>query len=406
MATKVIIPSSAYLKRITKELKSNSRIRSRNAPSSGHKERTDHIHNIIKNSPTNNNQIRKRSGIKAHALEHLSVFIMDEEDINEEYLRQELDAEIHDNFIVSSVAPVHSSPEDETTLPEFWHKDKLKVSESGLTGKGIVVGVLDSGIYAEHQEFDGKSIVFAHFDKDGKLVDDQAKDFGTHGTHVCGLLAGKNAGIAPDASLVVAAVLTENGGTAGYLGQILGGLNWLLGGNSTEKNTGVHLINASIESASGFNDYLYSTLETAQTNPGTLMIAAIGNNGSKGVNSDTSPGNYNLTLGVGALDQDDNVASFSAWGTVSEMDNISKPDLSAPGVYLYSSLPGVPGNRYFKQSGTSMASPVVCGVAALLLEDKPDLIFQPDVLKSNLINTVVPISDTERGGKGRVNIVK
>jgi len=411
MASKIIIPSSDFLKKLDEKLKSTPKKRSssKSGLNSNHiTDRINHIHNIIQNSPIQKNNARgvSRSSLPIHTLEHLSVFIMDEEHIHEEYLMSELGAKVHDNVLISSVAPVKAAsvetteaPEAESQLPDFWHKDKLEVSKTDLTGKGINVGVLDSGIYAKHQEFEGKNIVFAHFDKDGKYVDDNAKDYGTHGTHVCGLLAGKNAGIAPDAQLTVAAVLTENYGTAGYLGQILGGLNWLLGSDNA-----VHLINASVESSSGFNDYLYSTLETAQTNPGTLMIAAIGNNGSQGENSDNSPGNYNLTIGVGALDQDDNVASFSSWGTVSEMGGIKKPDLSAPGVYLYSSLPGVPGNRYWKQSGTSMASPVACGVAALLIEQNPDLLHNPDQLKSDLIERVVPISDTTRGGVGRVNI--
>ncbi|STC94363.1 Subtilisin DY [Chryseobacterium carnipullorum] len=141
----------------------------------------------------------------------------------------------------------------------------------------------------------------------------------------------------------------------------------------------------------------------ALTDPGTLMIAAIGNNGSKGKNSDSSPGNYDLTLGIGALDENDKVASFSSWGTVAQLGNINKPDISAPGVWLYSSLSG-PGNQYFKQSGTSMASPVAAGIAALLLERQPELITQPLKLKELLLNMVIPLQDTERAGKGRINL--
>ena len=380
MASKIIIPSYNYLQQLEEKHGVHKSLK------------LDHIHKVIKSTPT-----KKRKAIQPiHTLDHLHTFVLDEEDIHEEYLKNELEAEVHDNVIISSVQPTGAAQETVTGLPDFWHKQKLDLSATTLTGKGINVGVLDSGIYVQHQEFKGKNITFAHFDKNGKMTDQVAKDFGVHGTHVCGLLAGNYAGVAPEASLTVAAVLTESGGRAGYFAQILGGLNWLL-----SKDNGVHLINASLESAAGFNNYLYSSLQTAQTSPGTLMVAAIGNDGIKGVNSDTSPGNYNLTIGVGALDQQDNVASFSSWGTVSEMGGIKKPDFSAPGVNLYSSYPGAPGNKYLKQSGTSMAAPVACGVAALLIQQNPSLLYTPEVLKSQLIDGVAPISDVTRGGKGR-----
>ncbi|MEM1321315.1 MAG: S8 family serine peptidase [Bacteroidota bacterium] len=404
MAYKIVIPSESFMDELNKSLAASQA--GYEAGSILPRTRSMHVEQMILNAPS-----RKSGGGTIpqqhfHSLHNLCSFVIDSDHLDEDYFRAVFDAQIHENVKVASVTPTELSAEHKTHLPEFWHKEKLKVGEQSWTGQGITVGVLDSGIYTAHQEFEGKTVKFAEFDKNGRLVGNTAKDFGTHGTHVCGLLAGKNAGIAPDAALTVAAVLTENGGEAGYLAQILGGLNWLLGDGTTEgPDAAIHLINASIETSPGFNDYLYAALKNATTTPGTLMVAAIGNDGSKGVNSDTSPGNYDLTIGVGALNEDDEVASFSSWGKVEELNNISKPDLSAPGVWLYSSLAG-PGNLYFKQSGTSMASPVACGVAALLLEKEPDLRYQPEKLKELLIKAVVPVSDKERAGAGRVNIIE
>ncbi|KFF24430.1 hypothetical protein IW16_19070 [Chryseobacterium vrystaatense] len=407
MAVKIVIPSKAFLQDLESR---GQRLRSAGPGLDLHsaKGKTAHIHDLIQNGP---NQKKMRSALAAsrsqgvyHALANLCTFVIDEEQIDESYFKNAFDATIRENVEVASVTPAEISQESLATLPEFWHKKKLNLDGS-LTGRNINVGVIDSGIYASHQEFAGKQIKFAEFDSVGKLVGTTPKDYGTHGTHVCGLLAGKNAGVAPDASLTVAACLTERGGTAGYLAQILGGLNYLLeqGSDNDTQEGRVHLINASIESASGFNDYLHGALDMALTEPGTLMIAAIGNNGSKGKNSDSSPGNYDLTLGIGALDENDQVASFSSWGTVAQLGNITKPDISAPGVWLYSSLSG-PGNQYFKQSGTSMASPVAAGIAALLLERQPELITQPLKLKELLLNMVIPLQDVERAGKGRINL--
>lgn len=403
MAYKIVTPSvkfSAYLQSQKPLLKNGlTGVELHTA-----KGRTRHIHDIIKNAPSKS--FLKRGQKKEYfILDNLSSFIMDEEDINEAYFRDTFDVIIHDNFEVSSINPTEGAISNaQSTLPDFWHKRKLNLSSLNLTGKNVNIGVLDSGIYSSHQEFEGKLIKFAEFDALGQFKGIIPKDYGTHGTHVCGLLAGNNAGVAPDVSLTVVACLTERGGTAGYLAQILGGLNYLLeqgnNGNTDEK---IHIINASIESSSGYNDYLHAALNTAITEPGTLMVAAIGNNGSLGEDSDSSPGNYDLTLGIGALDENDVVASFSSWGMVAQSGNISKPDLSAPGVSLYSSLSG-PGNRYFQQSGTSMASPIVAGMAALLLEREPELLLQPLKIKQKLIDLVVAIPNPVRAGHGRVNL--
>src|SRR6202000_2714661 len=117
-------------------------------------------------------------------------------------------------------------------------------------------------------------------------------------------------------------------GPVGYLAQIASGLNWLLSTafRGPDDDPGVDVVNASFGGA-GYDAYLYTPLAQARLALGTLMIAAIGNNGEHGINKHGSPGNYDITVGVGAVDRDGTVAPFSDWGTVSQHPGTAKPDL-------------------------------------------------------------------------------
>ena len=84
--------------------------------------------------------------------------------------------------------------------------------------------------------------------------------------------------------------------------------------NSFRTDPGVDVVSASLCST-GYNNYLYQSLANARISPGTGMIAAIGNNGANGINNHGSPGNYDIVLGIGAVDNVDSVAPFSDWGT-------------------------------------------------------------------------------------------
>lgn len=298
----------------------------------------------------------------------------------------------HDPIVATSVS---------TSLPSrLWHLEKIGVTpyhNRGLKGAGITVGVLDSGIDAAHPEFLGKAIHFAAFDTGGVHRPLAAMDYGTHGTHVSGILAGRKIGVAPEASLAVAAVMTENGGTVGYLAQILAGLNWLI---QTQFPTAiVSLINASIGKL-GYDGYALDAISNARDLFGVSVMAAIGNSGPT-ENQHHSPGNYNCVMGVGATDERDQIAQFSSFGTVPEHGGIRKPDLCAPGVAIISALPG---GRYGAADGTSMATPVVTGLSALLVQEDTALLDAPDVLRDAIFGRTVPLPDIVRAGHGRVQL--
>jgi len=312
-----------------------------------------------------------------------------------------------------SVGP--SAEHDSTTSPakaagfqsaDFWHLTKIRYQAArGLSGKGVVIGVADTGCDPDHPELDGKIKAFRAFGRNGRpLPQAKARDFGNHGTHVAALAAGARMGVARDADLAVAAVLIERddrGQMGGYIAQILAGLNWLLQGGEGLSQP-VDIVNASF-GIGGYAAAYYASLSNARTISGIQVVAAIGNGGRNGMGNHTSPGNYDICLGVGATNADDHSCAYSDWGHVAAHPGVSKPDLSAPGDRIWSAAPG---GGYRSDSGTSMAAPLVAGTAALLMEAHPALRDDPDALVKALKKLTVALdpASATRGGAGRVDL--
>ena len=320
-------------------------------------------------------------------LDSLNVYLV--EDLNpEEQASLEGIADVLENIEIDMVQPLSSGYDDDNT----WHLDDTNAAAAwsqGFRGQGVRIGVMDTGIDPDHPEFAGKHISFMEFDTTGFPISTTPRDAGDHGTHVAGIATGATCGVAPDADLAVAAVLTsqgQNGQMVGYLAQILAGYNWLVHNNHDDSG-GVSkcaVINASL-GASGFSNYLYSSVDMQLTTLKTsLLVAAIGNAGLAGVNNHGSPANYDIAAGVGAVDNSGIVAPFSDWGL--EATHMAlKPDLCAPGVDIRSAIPG---GGYARKSGTSMATPAAAAAAALLLQKHPGYLRNPRSLRSALIALV------------------
>jgi subtilisin family serine protease len=273
------------------------------------------------------------------------------------------------------IASKHIPARVELRTTHSWGLEKTEAlacwGAFGARGEGAKVAVLDTGVNAGHPDLAGRIDDFARFDQRGRLVAhgvDKASDFDGHGTHVCGTVAGGNAGgrwigMAPQARLLVARVLDPSGGTDE---QILKGIEWAVA-------AGADVINLSLGDLSWspevVDTYTAALLRARQA--GSLVVAAIGNDGHQ---TSGGPGNDLYALSVGATDIDDRVAAFSGGRThVIERSGAidaqylpivyAKPDISAPGVDVRSSVKG--GWAY--ESGTSMAAPHVAGAAALLL---------------------------------------
>jgi subtilisin family serine protease len=325
----------------------------------------------------------------ARVLEGLNVILAD--DLDEKTIARLRDrAEVLENVEIPGIEPVATEADAGCT---DWHLSKINVGaarKKGLKGAGVRVGILDTGIDATHREFRGRHIQFMEYDTNGFALSTSPRDSGSHGTHVAGLVAGATYGVAPDADLAVAAVLTTvtPRGNSGYLAQILAGLNWLAHSNHAPAGSPISqcpILNASLGSP-GYNRYLSSSLHVIRQVPAAQLTGAIGNEGRSGVNNHGSPGNYDIVAGIGATDPSDVVADFSDWG-IEAGSGALKPDLSAPGVEVCSAIPG---GGYAPKSGTSMASPIVAGAQALLIQQTPSLATRPAALFTRILRLVDP----------------
>ncbi len=269
-------------------------------------------------------------------------------------------------------------PPDLGDMP--WHLDAVDARSAhgrGITGKGVWIGIADSGIDASHSEFAGREVSFAEFDKKGTLLDTAPHDSHPqgHGTHVAGIACGHKVGIAPGAALAVALVLPKGDGT---ISQVAKGINWLATLQRPDGQSGVDILNLSFCSTDAkgidiYADFFKPAIDSA-VDLGIEVVAAIGNTGD---GHHGSPGNYANVLGIGAIDHKDAVWAQSCGGSVPQEGGVTKPDYFAPGVKVYSA---VSGGGYACLNGTSMAAPVAAGVAALILQEKgPDVKLRDEI---------------------------
>lgn len=272
------------------------------------------------------------------------------------------------------------------------------VWEAGYRGRGIRVGVVDTGIDREHPDFAGRVLAGKSF-VGGDFQDDNG-----HGTHVAGILAGSGAasggryeGVAPEALLYVAKVLRADG--SGLMSHVMAGVEWAV-------DQGAQVINLSLGGIGPCNgtDAL-SELCDAAVEQGVVVCVAAGNAGP-GAATVGPPGCARQVITVGASTDRDEAAGFSSRGPT--LDGRVKPDLVFPGVGIVScrargTSMGTPvGEHYTTASGTSMATPHASGTAALLLEAAPSL--TPAQVKALLQQTAVNLGlDPNTQGSGRAD---
>lgn len=235
-----------------------------------------------------------------------------------------------------------------------WGLKATKVMNSLLTGSGIKVAVLDTGMDLQHPDFSGRSIVSQSF-----VPGEDVQDGMGHGTHcigtACGFkdLNGRRYGVARESTIYVGKVLSNAGSGAG--GWILAGMEWAIA-------NGCQVISMSLGNTNPTPSTAYETVGRRALQNGCLIVAAAGNHGpTKTVGQ---PANSPSIMAVAAVDNCLQVPDFSA---NSDLIRGAKVDIAAPGVKVYSSLP-VGKGRYASWNGTSMATPHVAGIAALYAE--------------------------------------
>ncbi len=282
-------------------------------------------------------------------------------------------------------------------------------------GQGTLVCVLDTGVDADHAELRRKVIDFRHIPLDprsGVMRSVRGFDVDGHGTHVSGIIAGRNVGIAPDVDLMVAAVL-ESETLRTSLERVVVALNWVLAqfedpANRDKPvivNMSLGFLRASLDRTDLESPVqgLQKVLSTLLDEFHVLPICAVGN---EGVNSVRAPAYFGDTLSVGAVDWDLQVPAFSGGGK-SPLTREIEPNLVGYGVDVLSSFERTIYNRslYRKMSGTSMAAPYVTGIAALHAAQDPGL--QGRALWDHLVKTALPLdAPPDRGGSGLARFVQ
>lgn len=309
----------------------------------------------------------------------------------------------------------------------FKHNDRTAVTLGvraaqiayGYTGAGVGVAIIDSGVTNWHDDLTGPGVYPYGNQRVAAFVDfvngqPMPYDDNGHGTHVAGTIAGngydsdgKQAGMAPGAHLVVLKVLDQNGN--GTISNIIAALDYAVA-HKAEHN--IRVINMSV--GAGINEsYETDPLTLAAkraVDAGIVVVTAAGNlgrvNGVTRYGTITAPGNAPWVLTVGASSTqgtvdptDDIVAGYSSRGPT-RLDYLAKPDILAPGTGTVSlsdptskffstkELNLVPGSvstaylPYLSLSGTSMSSPAVAGVVALMVEANPAL--TPNLVKALL----------------------
>ncbi|MET8279421.1 S8 family serine peptidase [Micromonospora sp. NPDC005174] len=269
----------------------------------------------------------------------------------------------------------------------------------GDTGTGVRVAVLDTGIDAAHPDLTDRISTSAVF-----VPGEEITDRVGHGTHVASTIAGTGAasggrekGVAPDARLAIGKVLSDDG--HGQDSWILAGMEW------AAREADASIINMSLGSSepSDGADPLSQAVNTLSAETGALFVISAGNAGLPG--SVSAPGAADAALTVGAVDGDDQLASFSSRGPRIS-DEAIKPELTAPGVgVLAARSQYAPGEgAYQSLDGTSMAAPHVAGAAALLAARHPGWTGQQ--LKDALVSTTKATTqyDAYQAGTGRVDV--
>ncbi|HLG60119.1 MAG TPA: S8 family serine peptidase [Vicinamibacterales bacterium] len=339
-----------------------------------------------------------------------------------------------DNRVIATVASDSRVERVMIDRPAFATMERTGVAigatlareQFGVTGRGVGVAIIDSGVTSWHDDLNRsrsgaasrRVVHFRDFTRDISpnlwFNDVPSDDYG-HGTHVAGIIAGsgfdsngRRTGVAPGAKLVGLKVLDGDGN--GYVSDVIAAIDYAV---SVKAAYNIRVINLSV--ASGvFESYWLDPLTQAArraANAGIIVVAAAGNlgrdaHGNAQSGGITSPGNAPWVLTVGASNHqgtgrrsDDAIGDFSSRGPT-WIDFAAKPDIIAPGVgieslsdprstlygllrpYLLGGTIAVGYKPYLSLSGTSMAAPVVSGTVALMLEANPRL--TPNAVKAIL----------------------
>jgi serine protease AprX len=301
---------------------------------------------------------------------------------------------------------------------------------AGYTGQGVGVALIDSGVTpVDGLKTPGKVVNGPDLSFESQVPSLQYLDTFGHGTHMAGIIAGRDSavtsvnsgdsthflGMAPDAQIVNVKVADATGQTD--VSQVLAAIDWVVQHqNDNGMNIGVLNLSYGTDSSQSYVlDPLAYAAEQAWLH-GIVVVVAAGNQGnwSNGMD-DPAIDPYVIAVGAANTNSTTMVKFHSPAGFTSQGDGTRNPDLSAPGVHVVSLRdPGSfiddqfggtasVSNRFFLGSGSSQAAAVVSGAAALLLSQRPGI--TPDQVKALLDNHTHYMSGrTSLKGSGELNL--
>ncbi len=263
----------------------------------------------------------------------------------------------------------------------------VKVYKSGLSGKNVNIAILDTGVYG-HELLNDKIVCFNDYvGGKTKIYDDNG-----HGTHVAGIICADRIGMAENARILVFKVLDQFG--MGKTGDSLRALEWI---KRNHKKYDIKILNFSVgylpDSKLTEKQKILNVIDELW-DLGIVVVAAAGNYGP-GPFSVTVPGISRKIITVGSYD--DFRSGRGPTGCC-----IVKPEVLAPGSEILSLSNR--NNGFVRKSGTSMATPIVAGAIALLLERYPKM--KPEEVKLRLYNTCKRIPSQKDRNWGIVDVDK
>jgi serine protease AprX len=318
--------------------------------------------------------------------------------------------------------------------PTVWAKSDSAGNK--ITGKGIGVALIDSGIAPVTGLADPAKVINGpDLSFESQAPNLRHLDTFGHGTHMAGIIAGRDpgitdtqltsgkgfVGIAPGANLINMKVAAADG--AVDVSQVIAAIDWVVT-HRKDPGLNIRVLNLSFGTDSAQDprlDPLSHAVEAAWRN-GIVVVVAVGNDGAATTRVNMPAANpYVIAVGGAnsngtATRNDDTVADFSTRGNATRHADLVATgktviSLRNPGSYIdvnYPSglVPGDPTGRFFRGSGTSQATAVVSGAAALLLQQRPTL--TPDQVKRLLMTNTdaMPKADAISAGAGQLNIAK
>ncbi len=296
----------------------------------------------------------------------------------------------------------------------------------GYTGKGVGIALVDTGVVPVDGLTSGNVVNGPDLSFESQSDSYRYLDTFGHGTHMAGIIAGRDPGsaldttrflgVAPDAKLTSVKVGVSDG--AVDVSQVIAAIDWVVAHRNDDPANPIRVLNLSY-GTDGVQDYRIDPLTHAVENAwraGIVVVVSGGNEGY-GAGKLNDPAYDPRVLAVGAADPhdtglttDDTVPDFSSRGGADRRVDVVAPgrsivSLRDPGSYVDAANAGARvGDRFFKGSGTSQAAAVVSGAVALLLQQRPDL--TPDQVKALLRSTAspLPLADAAGQGAGEVNL--